>query len=585
MEVKRFLKDHDLILTRADKGNSITILRREQYVDKMNDFLQINSEDVGSFEVIEDPSVIHNEEIKDLVSEFNQLSQTPWFYENMNPKPPELYGLVKLHKPDQKIRPVVSCSGTGTEKVAKKALELFNSWVPFHSEYSIKNREGIIEKLKNTSLASGKHTLVSVDVSSLFPSINMNKLKNILEELIFSKMSDKIKAQFLLNLIYSCLDWNYFRFNGIVYKQKKGLAIGSPLSPLLAEVYMNHLEKIHIFNGNSTSIKSVKFYVRYIDDTFLIFQGSQRQIDNFLKFLNTIDPDIKFTHEIERDGKLNFLDLTISLDKDNKAQFQIYRKDSFTDCVIPRDSNHPWPYKLAAFRSMVHRLKSVPLSEHSFNAEVHMIKTIARNNGYNPNIVENLIRTFDRKQINEAFQGHLKPFPEELRYRRVVYLNKSSLCIKNQLLELGIKPAFYTNTTISKLNNSKLSNRELTSESGIYRMKCGGKDGETCNGEYVGQSGRKVSVREGEHLGKYRSILKRKEKMNECIETIAVCEELGLSQQTKEIALNNMRSLKIEITDLEGKSAFAKHLYRAGHEYEGEFDLVHKLDQKGMGMV
>ena len=56
------------------------------------------------------------------------------------------------------------------------------------------------------------------------------------------------KAQ-KINLIKEIINQNYCRFNNKFYKQTVGLAMGSPLSPILAEIYMNNFENEIINNS------------------------------------------------------------------------------------------------------------------------------------------------------------------------------------------------------------------------------------------------------------------------------------------------------------------------------------------------
>ena len=91
-----------------------------------------------------------------------------------------------------------------------------------------------------------------------------------------------------------------------------GLAMGSPLSGLLADIYLNYYENMNIISNKLYKNKII-FYCRYVDDTFMIFNGTNRQIQNLNSHINSIDHKIKFTSEIEEENQLNFLDLTLSL--------------------------------------------------------------------------------------------------------------------------------------------------------------------------------------------------------------------------------------------------------------------------------
>lgn len=69
----------------------------------------------------------------------------------------------------------------------------------------------------------------------------------------------------------------------------------------------------------------------------------------------------------------------------NNLNFEIFRKPTCTDRTIHKTSNHPWPHKLAAYDSMIHRLLT-------YHEEYYIIKNIERNNGFKPQIIDNIIR-------------------------------------------------------------------------------------------------------------------------------------------------------------------------------------------------
>lgn len=62
-------------------------------------------------------------------------------------------------------------------------------------------------------------------------------------------------AQDLCRLIELCLRSIYFRLGDSFYEQVKGAAMGSPLSPVVANLYMDAFEKY-------TSPRIPKFWVR-----------------------------------------------------------------------------------------------------------------------------------------------------------------------------------------------------------------------------------------------------------------------------------------------------------------------------------
>lgn len=85
-----------------------------------------------------------------------------------------------------------------------------------------------------------------------------------------------------------------FRFLDKCYVQCDGVAMGSPLGPILADLFMSKLEeKVNRFSTNKPLI-----WIRYVDDIFCIFKKDQN-IDDFLKRINNWYLNRNFTIETE----------------------------------------------------------------------------------------------------------------------------------------------------------------------------------------------------------------------------------------------------------------------------------------------
>jgi hypothetical protein len=85
----------------------------------------------------------------------------------------------------------------------------------------------------------------------------------------------------LLNLsVKNC----HFLFDGVLYKQVDGVAMGSPLGPLFANIFLSFHEKSWL--ADCPSVFKPIFYRRYVDDCFLIFT-SHNHVTPFLSKLET----------------------------------------------------------------------------------------------------------------------------------------------------------------------------------------------------------------------------------------------------------------------------------------------------------
>ena len=216
----------------------------------------------------------------------------------MNPQPPKLYFLIKLHKIDRPIRPVVSFTTAPSVKLSKKLIPIIKFHSNFQPEFSIKNSLELIDKVKDIIIPNNSF-LLSFDVKNLFPSVPPNEVIQITSKLLFENKCVSIIREDILNLLQTCLEQNYFEFNGVIYKDGDSLAMGNPLSPLSAEILMDNLEKrIKVL----PSFRRFLFWYRYVDDVFACFVGTRRQLDLFYNSLNKLHSNIKFTIELESDN-------------------------------------------------------------------------------------------------------------------------------------------------------------------------------------------------------------------------------------------------------------------------------------------
>ena len=157
--------------------------------------------------------------------------------------------------------------------------------------------------------------LVSFDISSIFRNILLNETIELALDYILSNNPDvNISRKDLKKLFQFATSETHFYFNGENGEQVDGVAIGSPLAPVLANIFMGHHEQYWL---TQKEVLSVLFYKRYVDDIFCMLKTSE-QVDNFLDFFNTRHKNIKFTIEKEQDQKLPFLDVFITKTSNNR---------------------------------------------------------------------------------------------------------------------------------------------------------------------------------------------------------------------------------------------------------------------------
>ena len=126
-----------------------------------------------------------------------------------------------------------------------------------------------------------------------------------------------------MEMLTFCVETTYFGMGSDIYRQER-LAMCSPLSPLLGNIYMEYFEEMAL---GCTSLKP-SMWLRYVDDTFILWPH-QEDVQILLDHVNSIRSSIQFTLEKEQDKKLPFLDVLVTCREQGFGSF-VFRKPTFT---------------------------------------------------------------------------------------------------------------------------------------------------------------------------------------------------------------------------------------------------------------
>ena len=158
---------------------------------------------------------------------------------------PKFYGLPKTHKTGNPLRPIVSSRGLVTyevDKVLSKVLKPLLGKSPHH----IQSTGNFVSRAKGLTLQLGE-CLTSYDVTSLFTSVPIDPAVNIIKDLLEKdeKLNDitVLLVQNIIELLGFCLYNTYFSFQNKFYEQVEGVAMGTPISPIVANLYMEYFER------------------------------------------------------------------------------------------------------------------------------------------------------------------------------------------------------------------------------------------------------------------------------------------------------------------------------------------------------
>ena len=225
------------MITRADKGNSIVILPIPQYESKIQDFIDNNDFQDDT----QDPTTVFQKQIRLTIRNSTTLipKEQRWKYTNMNPSAPSIKGLIKIHKPDQPIRPVVNWRNAPAYKLSKLFTEKVCQLAPNPNAFNIKNSQELLHDLKNTPILP-QHTLASLDITNMYSNIPVEETRTILENTLTQNLVESHTKQELLGWYDIITKQNYFLHKDKTLFQKDGLAMGAPSSGVIAEMFLQH---------------------------------------------------------------------------------------------------------------------------------------------------------------------------------------------------------------------------------------------------------------------------------------------------------------------------------------------------------
>lgn len=340
-----------------------------------------------------------------------------------------------------------------------------------HCEHHIKNSEMFIEKLKEIRVGPND-ILISLDVVSLFTKVPVEDTLKLL--------ADHFPPE-TIKLFRLVMTTTYFLYGGKFYEMTDGMAMGSPLSPAMANFFMEHFEERAL---NSAPLRPSVFF-RYVDDIFMVWPHGVEALGNFVEHMNNIHSNIQFTIETEEEGRLPFLDVLIQRKSDGRLGHSVYRKPTHTDLYLSAQSFHHPLQKRAVLNTLIFRAKTVSDEDH-LESEIHHLKYVFRKNGYGPRDIRTAFAK--KKKKNENVEDSRDGQPTAF----LPFCGATSNKIGRVLGRHGIRSIFRPPRKIKEMLRPVKDSLGLRTP-GIYNIPC------ECGSNYIGQSIRTVADRCTEH--------------------------------------------------------------------------------------
>lgn len=324
--------------------------------------------------------------------------------------------------------------------------------------------------------------LVTLDVQSLYPSIPNNEglaaVRNFMNKFPDPKRPDTI----ILNLLEICLTKNSFEFDGKIYIQKSGAAMGHSYCVHYSNMFMADWEIKAIL---SFDLKPLVWF-RFIDDIFCVWTFDKLQFKIFLNHLNAVSPSIKLTFEYDLQS-IDFLDVTIykgaRFELESFLDTRVFFKKTDKHQLLHKSSHHPKHIFKSIVKSQVLRFSRISNNMADFENSTTILFQSLYKRGYSKRFLRGIkhdIKSHRIDNVDSIPQTGSSPC-NSTKCKKCPYVSKCNE------MNINGKPFWIR------------SNLTCDSANVIYVISC-----LRCNIHYIGQTMNPLRTRLGQHLSDIR---------------------------------------------------------------------------------
>ena len=440
------------------------------------------------------------------------ISKSTWHQITPNYALKAAYGIIKRHKPNHPLRPIVSSKNSITSGIESYFVKILNKLLP-KIKYSFKSTQDFKKKflIHRAKFNPKTDWIISFDVESMYPSIPLDRIIPKIVDIIYSdpknffesETRDDVECEIMPRTIFEEIftktlrHFTAFSTESSFFRQKQGVAMGSQMSGIIANITMSFLEQDII--DNEIVNKNLKFYGRYVDDIICIIKKSEVPRINHL--INNWDKNINFTIEFAQNHSLTYLDTRIYFDQNTKfLELKQFQKPSKTDTLQNfEEAVSPLSQKIGLLSGEIYRANNTTTTPENLD---HALKSLVKKftaNSYPVKLVKSKIKNIQdanfippEKDPNITHRFHLS-----LEYTSP-RVNKIAKTIANMIRK--ITPSYkvvlaFKTLRLGQIITSRLKRKiEYNEKSGIcYKFLC------SCNKSYIGETLRTFHLRRLEH--------------------------------------------------------------------------------------
>ena len=488
----------DIVIKPADKGSATVIMDKNLYIAE--GYRQLNN--ATHYKKLDSPKFPETaEKIRNILSELHEHNlitkkQLSYLLPPPDPRPRQLYLLPKIHKSLDKWpvrgkmppgRPIISDCSSESYYVAEYIDHFLQSLSAVHASY-VKDTPDFLAKL-NSIRTKPDSLLITMDVESMYTNIDNEAGLEAVRKAFASQPDPFRSDKHTLELLEIGLKNNDFEFNGEIFLQISGTAMGKKFAPSYANIFMANWET----EALQTCYQKPAIYLRYLDDIFLVWDHGEENFWNFFNILNNHHPSIRLTARVEKQS-IDFLDVTIFKDDDHtqtgKLETKVFFKTTDTHQLLHKDSFHPKHTFAGIIKSQIMRFYRICSRTIDFNDACTILFKALRKRGYSTRFLRSIKSKTVQKLANPSEPPASWP--------------RQDVGDNHQASPCGFFPFCHTCeavrscTTIqsssTKQNFQIMGDLNCTSANIIYLIECN-----FCKKQYIGESKRTLRCRFNNH--------------------------------------------------------------------------------------
>jgi hypothetical protein len=273
-QIQSKLLQHNLTIAEADKGKTLIIIDRDSFRNKVINFLNENNYE----KLHKDPTGLYQKQTQKTIQCCGLIIDTyrRRHLTQIKPGASTLNALIKIHKDNEPIQPAVNNIHAPTYKLAKFFRKWLSETLQLSNTYTVYNSTQLTQEPQKLELKDS-HTLATFDIKDLYVNLPVQEILQITKSGLLSKKLEKPLVQQALLTLNTILMQNYCQFEDSFYQPRKGIAMGSPISSIVAEIFLQYYENRIV--KQCLENKKILSDNRYADDTLTIFDSRITSIE------------------------------------------------------------------------------------------------------------------------------------------------------------------------------------------------------------------------------------------------------------------------------------------------------------------